>query len=71
MGCGCFMTGLPLSAEDLEMCEEAVEIRLVGRSYFVRLRSGGAAFIPVDKICEALKRYGICVPEELKGKCRD
>ncbi len=62
--------GSPLSAEDLGECEEAVEIRLVGRSYFVRLKSGGSAFIPVDKICEALKRYGICVPEELKGKCK-
>ncbi len=53
-----------------EGCEEA-EIRLVGRSYFVKLRSGGSAFIPVDKICEALVRYDICPTEELMIKCRE
>ncbi len=49
-------------------CERA-EIKLVGRSYFVKLESGGSAFIPVDKICEALERYDICVPPELMDRC--
>ncbi len=49
-------------------CEEA-EIRLAGRSYFVKLESGGSAFIPMDKICEALERYDICVPPELLERC--
>lgn len=52
------------------MCEEAV-VEVIGRSVFIRLKSGAAAFIPRDKICEAAERYGICLSSlESKGiKC--
>jgi len=50
------------------VCEEA-EIRVVGRSVFVRLRSGATAFIPIEKFCEAVERYGICFEDNEKIRC--
>ena len=41
-------------------CEKA-EIKLVGKSVFVKLESGGTAFIPRERFCEAAKRFGICI----------
>ncbi len=51
----------------MEMCEEA-DVEVIGRSVFIRLKSGAAAFVPRDKICEAIERYGICLSSlEKKG----
>ncbi len=51
------------------MACEAAEIKLVGKSVFVRLASGATAFIPKERFCEAAKRFNICA-DGLKGvKC--
>jgi hypothetical protein len=48
---------------------EAAEIRLVGKSVFVKLSTGATAFIPKERFCEAAKRFNICA-DGLEGiKC--
>jgi hypothetical protein len=41
------------------MCEKA-KIEIKGKSVYVVTESGSVAFIPVDKLCEAAKRFNIC-----------
>jgi len=50
------------------MCEKA-KIKVVGRSVFVELESGAKAFIPLEKICEAAKRFNLCLERDSKVKC--
>lgn len=50
------------------MCEEA-EFKIVGKSVFVKLRSGAVAFIPLEQICNAIVAYNICPPKSERIKC--
>ncbi|MGC8975630.1 MAG: hypothetical protein ACP5KB_05495 [Thermoprotei archaeon] len=52
----------------ISSCEEA-EIRVVGKSVFIKLKSGATAFIPIDQVCLALEKFRICLPRDSKIKC--
>jgi len=52
------------------MCEKA-KVKVVGRSVFVELESGAKAFIPLEKICEAAKRFNLCLEGDSRVKCVD
>ncbi|MEO3993376.1 MAG: hypothetical protein QN229_03585 [Desulfurococcaceae archaeon TW002] len=49
-------------------CEEA-EIKIVGKSVFIKLKSGATAFIPIDQVCLALEKFKICLPKDSRIKC--
>ncbi|MEM1703317.1 MAG: hypothetical protein QXQ31_04610 [Zestosphaera sp.] len=52
----------------ISSCEEA-EIKVVGKSVFIKLKSGATAFIPIDQVCVALEKFRICPPKDSKIKC--
>jgi len=58
-----------MTLENNSMCEKA-ELKLVGKSVFVKLKSGATAFIPKERFCEAVKRFGICVDNSFSIKCQ-
>jgi len=43
---------------------EVVKAKRVGRSIFVYNDKGIRAFIPLEKICEAAKRFGLCIDSD-------
>ncbi|MEM0014070.1 MAG: hypothetical protein QXX81_02605 [Zestosphaera sp.] len=49
-------------------CEEA-EVKVLGKSVFIKTKSGATAFIPIDQICVALDKFRICYPKDSKLKC--
>ena len=51
------------------MCDKVLEVRVVGKSVFVKLSSGATAFIPKERFCEAVKRFDICTDGLEEFKC--
>ena len=50
-------------------CEKA-RGKIVGRSVFIETSSGAKAFVPLEKVCEFIKRFNICLDlESGKIKC--
>jgi len=41
-----------------------------GGTYLITTEKGAKAFIPIDKVCELVKRFGLCLPENSPVKCK-
>ncbi len=50
-------------------CEKA-KVEIYGRTAIIVTEGGSRAFIPLDKICEALRRFNICV-DDPRIKCEE
>ncbi len=50
-------------------CEKA-RIEIYGRTVIIITEGGSRAFVPLDKICEALKRFKLCV-DDPRIKCEE
>jgi len=48
-------------------CEKA-RVEIHGRTVIIVTESGSRAFVPLDKVCEALKRFRLCV-DDPRIKC--
>ncbi len=46
-------------------CEKATGQK-VGKTVFITTESGAKAFIPIERLCEAVRRYNLCL--EVDGK---
>lgn len=52
----------------ISSCEEA-EVMIVGKSVFIKLKSGATVFIPIDHVCLAFEKFRICPPKDFRVKC--
>ena len=54
-----------------ETCSERiVKMERAGGTYLITTEKGATAFIPIDKICDLVKRFGLCLPENAPVKCK-
>lgn len=54
-----------------EACSERiVRMERAGGTYLITTDRGATAFIPIDKICDLVKRFGLCLPEDAPVKCK-
>ncbi len=53
-----------------DVCSERiVRIEKAGGTYLITTDKGATAFIPIDKICDLVKRFGLCLPKDSPVKC--
>ena len=50
--------------------EKIVRMERAGGTYLITTEKGAKAFIPIDKVCELVKRFGLCLPENSPVKCK-